>query len=124
MMSNKIKKDKKIKQSIIRKLNILFFILIVVILILKEINKNIINNSKISIIIPTYNRAKIISKAIKSCLEQTYNSIEIIIIDDCSKDNTKEVIKKINDMRIKYIKLLKHKGASYSRNIIYFFLRF
>ena len=66
---------------------------------------------------PTYNRAKIISKAIKSCLEQTYQSIEIIIIDDCSKDNTKEVIKKINDTRIKYIKLLKHKGASYSRNV-------
>jgi glycosyltransferase involved in cell wall biosynthesis len=65
--------------------------LIIVILILKEINRSVINNSKISIIIPTYNRAKIISKAIKSCLEQTYNSIEIIIIDDCSNDNTKEV---------------------------------
>ena len=117
MVSNKIKKDEKIKQSIIRKLSVFVFVLIIVILILKEINRSIINNSKISIIIPTYNRAKIISKAIKSCLEQTYNSIEIIIIDDCSNDNTKEVIKKINDMRIKYIKLLTHKGASYSRNI-------
>jgi glycosyltransferase involved in cell wall biosynthesis len=115
MSSNKIKKDEKIKQNIIRK--IIVFILIINILIPKVINRNIINNSKISIIIPTYNRAKIISKAIQSCLEQAYNSIEIIIIDDCSKDNTKEVIKKIKDMRIKYIKLLSHKGASYSRNI-------
>ena len=90
MVSNKIKKDEKIKQSIIRKLSVFVFVLIIVILILKEINRSIINNSKISIIIPTYNRAKIISKAIKSCLEQTYNSIEIIIIDDCSNDNTKE----------------------------------
>jgi len=115
MVSNKTKKD--IKQNINRKLIIFFFFLILDLLILKEINKIIIKKAKISIIIPTYNRANIISKAIKSCLKQTYNSIEIFIIDDCSKDNTKEVIKKINDTRIKYIKLLKHKGASYSRNV-------
>jgi len=92
MESNQIKT--KQNQNIIIKFSkiiILIYSLNIVILIQKEINRNIINNSKISIIIPTYNRAKIISKAIKSCLEQTYKSIEIIVIDDCSNDNTKEV---------------------------------
>ena len=74
-------------------------------------------NSKISIILPTYNREKIIGESIKSCLNQTYKDIEIIVVDDCSTDNTKEEIEKIKDMRIKYIKLPTHKGACYARNV-------
>lgn len=66
---------------------------------------------------PTYNREQLIVNAIKSCLRQTYNPKEIIVIDDCSKDNTKKLLKKkIKDKRVEYIKLCTHKGASYSRN--------
>ena len=58
-----------------------------------------------------------IVKSIQSVLNQTFNNIEIIIIDDCSSDNTENVIKKIKDKKIKYIKLNQKKGASYARNI-------
>ena len=59
-----------------------------------------VNTNKIYIIIPTYNRAKLIGKSIKSVLNQTYNNFEIIVIDDCSSDNTNKEIFKIKDKRI------------------------
>lgn len=60
-------------------------------------------NKLISVIIPTYNRADIVIDAINTILNQTYQNFEIIIIDDGSTDNTKQVIKEINDPRIRYI---------------------
>ena len=71
----------------------------------------------ISIIIPTYNREKYILNSIQSILNQTLFDIEIIIIDDCSNDNTDKIIKSIKDNRIKYIKLKKRQGAPYARNL-------
>ncbi len=58
---------------------------------------------KFSIIIPTYNRANFLSKAINSILEQTYQDWELIIVDDGSTDNTKELVSQYQDERIKYI---------------------
>ena len=75
------------------------------------------NNIIISIIIPTYNREKYIVNSVKSVLNQNFNNIEIIIVDDLSKDNTRYEIEKIKDNRIKYIKLNKNKGACYARNL-------
>ena len=65
----------------------------------------IINNSFFSIILPTYNREKLIIKAINSVVNQTYSNWELIIIDDGSTDNTKEIIakKQTEDSRIIYI---------------------
>ena len=74
-------------------------------------------NLKISVIIPTFNREKQIRNSIKSVLNQTYNNLEIIIVDDGSTDNTKEEVKKITDKRVKYIKLKQNKGAAFARNI-------
>ncbi len=74
-------------------------------------------NSKISVIIPTYNRENLIAKSINSVLNQTYQNFEVIVIDDGSSDNTSEVIKQIHDNRIKYIKLTQRKGGSNARNI-------
>ena len=114
-----MKEKKKIIQNIGRNL-IKFIFCLLFLNIVFNLKKQILNdqnNLMISIIIPTYNREKFIANAIKSCLSQTYEYIEIIIIDDFSTDNTKKVIEKIKDKRIKYIKLLNHKGASYSRNI-------
>lgn len=56
-----------------------------------------------SVIIPTYNRADLLPIAINSVLSQTYTNWELLIIDDGSKDNTREVVNKYNDPRIKYI---------------------
>lgn len=71
----------------------------------------------ISVIIPTFNRAKTIQRAVNSVLKQTYKDIEVIIIDDGSTDNTEDIIKEINNSKIKYIKLDKNYGACYARNV-------
>lgn len=52
------------------------------------------NISKISVIIPTYNRESLITRSIKSVLDQTYTNIEVIVVDDCSTDNTEKSYKK------------------------------
>jgi len=58
---------------------------------------------KFSIIIPTYNRATFLPKAIESVLSQTYTDWELIIVDDGSTDNTRDVVSKYVDNRIRYI---------------------
>ena len=69
----------------------------------------------VSIIMPTYNCGSFIKKTIESVLNQTYKNWELIIVDDCSKDNTEEVVKKIKDKRIKYYKLKQNSGAAVAR---------
>ena len=60
---------------------------------------------KVSVLIPTYNYAFCIDDAIQSVLNQEYQDFEIVIIDDCSKDNTDEVVQKyLSDPRIRYYK--------------------
>lgn len=71
----------------------------------------------VSIIMPTYNCAKFIGETIDSVLRQTYKNWELIIADDCSKDNTEEVVKKyLKDKRIIYKKLETNQGAAMARN--------
>jgi len=72
----------------------------------------------VSVIIPTYNRAHLIGRAIKSVLNQTYQDFELIIIDDGSTDDTEDIIRQFQekDKRIKYVKHDKNKGGSAARN--------
>lgn len=70
----------------------------------------------VSIIIPTFNRARTIERSINSLLNQTYQDFEIIVVDDCSNDDTKEVIDEIKDDRIIYIRHEKNLGANAARN--------
>jgi glycosyltransferase involved in cell wall biosynthesis len=76
----------------------------------------IVEKSLISVIIPTYNRADLISRAIASVREQVYQNLEIIVVDDASDDDIVQVIKQINDSRIKYIRHQTNLGGSEARN--------
>jgi len=58
----------------------------------------------VSILIPTYNRANLLKRAIESALKQSYDNIEIIVSDNCSTDDTKEVVSKFMDNRIRYFR--------------------
>lgn len=73
-------------------------------------------NPTVSVIIPTYNRAHLVGRAIRSVLNQTYQDFEIIVVDDGSTDNTEEVVKSFNDPRIRYIRHEKNRGGSAARN--------
>jgi glycosyltransferase involved in cell wall biosynthesis len=63
-----------------------------------------ITSPKVSIIMPTYNRAGLIAETIKSIRNQTYSNWELIIVDDGSDDNTEEIIAKLKDERIQFHK--------------------
>jgi len=67
-------------------------------------------NPKVSIVLPTYNGSKYIRQSIDSCLNQTYQNIELITVDDCSADNTPDIINSYKDERIKYIRHQKNMG--------------
>ncbi len=70
----------------------------------------------VSIVIPTYNQANYLGKALQSVLDQTHKNWEAIIIDNHSTDNTNKVILKYNDSRFKYIKIHNHGIIAKSRN--------
>ena len=69
-----------------------------------------------SIIIPTYNRAFLIESVVRKTLEMDYENFEVVIIDDCSKDDTERIVKSIKDNRIKYIKHEIRMGAPKTKN--------
>lgn len=79
---------------------------------------NELNQPLVSVIMPCYNREGYISEAIESILEQTYTNFEFIILDNCSTDNTYEIVKEYakKDKRIIALQNEKNKGFVYSHN--------
>ena len=71
----------------------------------------------VSIVIPTYNHAKFIGKALESVIDQTYKNWEAIVIDNNSTDDTNKVINQYNDPRIKYLKINNDGVIAKSRNL-------
>jgi glycosyltransferase involved in cell wall biosynthesis len=76
-------------------------------------------NNLVTVCITTYNRKKLLPLTLRSVLNQKYRNIEIIIVDDCSTDGTKELVEnkllKLDD-RIRYIRHKQNKGLAYGRN--------
>jgi glycosyltransferase involved in cell wall biosynthesis len=68
------------------------------------------NDLKFSILIPTYNGAEVIGDTLRSILTQSFQNYEIIINDDASTDNTEDLIKSLNDPRIKFFRNAKNLG--------------
>jgi glycosyltransferase involved in cell wall biosynthesis len=71
---------------------------------------------EVSVIIPTHNRATFLRLAVESVLNQTFEDLEIIVVDDGSRDNTREVVCGFSDRRIRYIRHETSKGGSAARN--------
>ena len=73
----------------------------------------------ISVIIPTFNRADTIKRAIESVLNQTYKDLELIIVDDGSTDNTEKIVAEYikRDNRVVFNKLAENQGACAARNV-------
>ena len=96
------------------------FILLLLILFYKYFKISFelyISTPKISIFLPIYNKAKYLNRSISSIQMQTLKDIEIIVVNDCSEDNTLEILKKMakNDTRIKIVNNNKNRGLLYSR---------
>jgi glycosyltransferase involved in cell wall biosynthesis len=70
---------------------------------------------KVSVIIPTYNRAHLISQAIDSVLQQTFSDLEIIVVDDGSTDDTESIVKGYGD-RVRYV-VTPNGGTGHARNV-------
>lgn len=84
---------------------------------MNESNKSI-NEDLVSIVMPAYNCSDFLGITLDSIIDQTYKNWEVIVVDDCSTDNTAEVVKEYmkKDERVKYHKLDKNSGAAVARN--------
>ena len=70
----------------------------------------------VSVILPTHNRAKLLERSVKSVLEQSYPELELIVVDDASKDETEQVVRSLDDNRVRYLQNEKNLGTSASKN--------
>jgi glycosyltransferase involved in cell wall biosynthesis len=77
--------------------------------------EQIVSGLRLSIVIPVFNRAKLVHRAIQSCLESTRPDFEVIVVDDCSIDNTLDVISNIQDHRLKVHRLPFNQGVCAAR---------
>ena len=60
---------------------------------------------KVSLILPTHNGARYLLESIQSCLEQSFRDFELIVVNDCSTDNTLELLESIRDERLQIVNL-------------------
>lgn len=82
----------------------------------EAIMRNMTDPCKVSVIIPTYNMAKYLGEAVKGILDQTYQNLEVIVVNDASTDHTDQVMQQFDDPRIKYIVHPENLYAAAARN--------
>jgi glycosyltransferase involved in cell wall biosynthesis len=77
----------------------------------------VVNVAKVSVIIPTYNRAHVIGRSIQSALDQTYRDFEILVVDDGSTDGTLDAVKPfLQHAQVRYLRHENNKGHQAARN--------
>lgn len=83
-----------------------------------NIDKKYVDNL-VSVIMPVYKCERYIESSVGSVLAQSYSNVEVVLVDDCSPDNSAEKIKKMaeKDERVRYFKLGKNSGAAVARNL-------
>jgi glycosyltransferase involved in cell wall biosynthesis len=74
------------------------------------------NQIAVTVIIPTYNRAHTIQRCLRSVLCQSYEPVQVLVVDDASTDNTRDRVLSVSDARIKYIRLSQNSGSQAARN--------
>jgi glycosyltransferase involved in cell wall biosynthesis len=72
---------------------------------------------RVSIIIPSFNRARVVSRAIESALDQDFGDLEVLVVDDGSTDDTAEVIGQLADQRVSYLRLPANMGQGHARRV-------
>jgi glycosyltransferase involved in cell wall biosynthesis len=82
-----------------------------------ENGRPVIDIPKVSVILPTFNRGQVIARAVGSVLTQDPADLEVVVIDDGSRDETDQVLRDLRDERIVYIKLTNNRGAAAARNV-------
>lgn len=75
-----------------------------------------IHRPDVSIVLPTYNRSACTARAIRSVLEQSLDSWELLVVDDGSEENIEQVVRQFSDRRIQYLRHTANRGASAARN--------
>lgn len=75
-----------------------------------------LGSPQVSVVLPTYNRRHSLPNAIESVLRQTFTDFELIIVDDCSTDDTLEYLESITDDRVRVIRHARNGGAAAARN--------
>ena len=71
----------------------------------------------VSIIMPNYNSDRFVEETIRSVLDQTYSNWELLFVDDCSSDGSLDIVRAIDDERIRVFPLLENSGAAVARNV-------
>lgn len=72
--------------------------------------------AQVSVVIPTYNRARFLSGALKSVLAQSFKDLEILVVDDCSSDDTAAVVESFGGAEIRYLRHDRRRGGAAARN--------
>jgi GT2 family glycosyltransferase len=70
----------------------------------------------VTVVVPTYNRADVLPRAIRSVLAQTFPSLECVVVDDASTDGTAAVVEAVDDPRLRYVCHERNRGGSAARN--------
>ena len=73
-------------------------------------------NPKVSVLIPVYNASSFLRETINSVLNQTFSDFELILLNDCSQDNSEQIISEFDDDRIRYYKNERNLGITPTRN--------
>jgi glycosyltransferase involved in cell wall biosynthesis len=71
---------------------------------------------RVSVIVPTYNRGDVLARAIESVLRQELRDLELIVVDDCSTDDTESIVESYDDPRVRYFRHETNRGGSAARN--------
>lgn len=74
------------------------------------------SSALVTVIIPTYKRPHLVVRAINSVLVQTHRQLEVLVVDDCSQDDTQSAVVAIGDSRVRYLQHNRNKGLPAARN--------